>query len=360
MTGQAAVRPGALATGLFVASLPVLAREAARQRDPGLLVELAAARAVKLSAGFGSRKWFESRHPEGTDPEDYHAAGVRIGERLADGRFEGTTTMARTVPFDTKLPLVGTNAVRYLTGCLYAAAGPSKQNGFLVFSWLGFWGQFLHYRAFVVGVPDGDHRRYRRLVFFTPSLTFWSSILGKEPLMVLSLGTAALGCARTFERSARSGAMLVALGGAGAVVIRPHVVSVLGKGLLADLEEQAALTANGSAAFTPARPRGAVGLGQIVATVLFRPFPHEARNASAMLAAAEGLAMLLLWVDRARGALPSSASPSRRPYVPVAAFAAGGLTALLGGVANFGVLNRQRAPLLPFLFVLLCSRPRGR
>ena len=43
--------------------------------------------------------------------------------------------------------------------------------------------------------------------------------------------------------------------------------------------------------------------------------------------------------------------PHHLPFRPA-------LTAVLGGVANFGLLNRQRAPTLPFYFVLLYAARR--
>ena len=38
--------------------------------------------------------------------------------------------------------------------------GPTKLGGFLVFSWLGFWGLYLAFRAFRIAFPDDDYRRY--------------------------------------------------------------------------------------------------------------------------------------------------------------------------------------------------------
>ena len=52
--------------------------------------------------------------------------------------------------------------------------------GFLIFSWLGFLGLFLLYRAFVIAVPEGRSRTYARFVFFFPSMLFWPSSIGKE------------------------------------------------------------------------------------------------------------------------------------------------------------------------------------
>jgi hypothetical protein len=352
------VSPAILACGLFAASLPVLAREARRGRHPHALRMLAGAELVKLGGAFIACRAIEWRHPEGTDPDDYHTAGDQIATALRAGRLEETPRLARSVPFDTRLPLAGTNAVRLITGCVYTATGPSKQNGFVVFSWLGFWGQLLFYRAFAAGIPEGDLRRYGQLVFFLPSLVFWTSSLGKEPLLVLGMGTGALGAARVTRGEVRAGVVLLALGGAFTVWLRPHVLGIARKGLRKDLEEMTALTAQGETDFMPASPGGAGGALKIALTTLFRPLPHEARNPRALAAALESSLVLYLTARRAHAIAAGLRAAPRRPYVAAAGVATAALTAVLGGVANFGLLNRQRAPTLPFYFVLLCAARR--
>lgn len=353
-----AVPPAALACGLFAASLPILAREARRARHPRAFRMLAAAELAKLGGAFVACRVIEWRHPEGTDPDDYHAAGDQIAAALRAGRPQETPTLARTVPFDTRLPTVGTNAVRLITGCVYTATGPSKQDGFIVFSWLGFWGQFLFYRAFAVGIPEGDARGYGRLVFFLPSLVFWTSALNKEPLLVLGMGTGALGAARATRGELRSGAALLLAGGAFTVWLRPHVIGILRKGLRKDLEEMTTLTAQGASDFAPAPPEGTAGAVKIALTTLFRPLPHEARNPRSLAAALESSLVLCLTARRAHAIAAGLRVAPRRPYVAAAGLATAALTAVLGGVANFGLLNRQRAPTLPFYFVLLCAARR--
>jgi hypothetical protein len=348
------VKPGRLASILFAVSAPVLVREGRRQRDPRLAALLLAGLGVKLAAAFAANRLIEYRSPEGTDPDDYHAAGAIIAPRLRAGRPRGTLDLARTVPFDTRTPPVGTNAVRFMTGAVYAVVGPSKQNGFVVFSWLGFWGQFLFHRAFAVGVPDADARPYASQVLFLPSVVFWGSSLGKEPLMLLGLGSAALGSAHALDGEIARGAALVGAGGALAILVRPYVLRWFGPGLRAELEDWADLTEQGNAAFRPPPPGGGPGsVARTAASVLFRPFPHEARVPEARAAAAEGAFLMGMTVLRAPQLAAAARRAGRRPYIGVAAAVVGGLIAALAGVANFGVLNRQRVPLLPFYLVLL-------
>ena len=119
-----------------------------------------------------------------------------------------------------------TEFIADLTGAIYAAMGPSRLGGFLVFAWIGFWGLFLFHRAALVGLPDGQQRRYAALVFFLPSMLFWPSSTGKEAVMMLSLGLCALGAARFCERRRR--AWLPLLAGLGiSYMLRPHLGAVV-------------------------------------------------------------------------------------------------------------------------------------
>ena len=94
----------------------------------------------------------------------------------------------------------GSRFIDDLTGLIYALTGPSRLGGFLVYSFIGFWGLFLFHRAALIGLPEGSQRRYALLVFFLPSLVFWPSSIGKEAVMMLSLGVCAYGAARILER----------------------------------------------------------------------------------------------------------------------------------------------------------------
>ena len=93
-----------------------------------------------------------------------------------------------------------THFIEVVTGFVYTIIGPTQLGGFFVFSWLGFLGLYFFYRAFALAVPHGDHRRYALVLFFVPSLLFWSSSIGKEAWMTLTLGMVAYGAARAFTR----------------------------------------------------------------------------------------------------------------------------------------------------------------
>ncbi len=112
--------------------------------------------------------------------------------------------------------------VPWLDTIIYALFGPTELGAFLVFSWLSLIGAYLFYRAFRIGYPEGDGRRYAVLVFFLPSMIYWPSSLGKEAWMVLSLGLASYGLARALAGRV-GGYLALAAGVGGMLLVRPHL-----------------------------------------------------------------------------------------------------------------------------------------
>src|SRR5262249_23566153 len=110
--------------------------------------------------------------------------------------------------------LSGSGAPPALAGTLYALVGAHTLAGFVFFAWLGFLGLFFFYRAFTIGIPDGDRRIFRIAVFFLPSLVLWPSFLGKEAIMVFGGGLATYGVAVAYRRSILRALPWLAAGGA--------------------------------------------------------------------------------------------------------------------------------------------------
>src|SRR5207248_1344708 len=96
---------------------------------------------------------------------------------------------------------------------------------FLVFTWLGFLGCYLLYRAFVTAMPEADHRRYALLIFLWPTLAFWPSSVGKDCWLLFTLGIGALGAARVFMRRP-GGYTLLTIGLLLGSIVRPHVALI--------------------------------------------------------------------------------------------------------------------------------------
>src|SRR5207244_9427555 len=107
-----------------------------------------------------------------------------------------------------------------------ALFGTGKLGGYLIFSWLGFLGMFLAYRAYTMAVPEGRSRSYVLLLFFLPTMLFWSSGIGKEPWMFFTLGLAAYGTARLMTGSTARGLVYAGLGIWLAALVRPPFAGI--------------------------------------------------------------------------------------------------------------------------------------
>jgi hypothetical protein len=94
-------------------------------------------------------------------------------------------------------------------------------------------------------------------------------------------------------------------------------------------------------------PRGIV-------RVLLQPFPWEVHNFNAGLAAAENLFILLFLLSHA-DRLRKLFSNLREPYVLFSSILTCALLLMFSFLPNLGLLSRQRAQLLPFLFVPLVA-----
>jgi hypothetical protein len=311
--------------------------------------------------------------------------------------------------------ITGTRFPELLTGQIFALIGPSNLGGYMVYAWLAFVGVILMVRAFRIAVPDGDHRRFRLLVLFYPSLLFWPASIGKDAWMVFSIGVAVYGLARLLTGRTASGLVILGLGLWWATIVRPHIALLLvvasaaavivrsvapaptvggsrlhrlrtvaaAMGLvvavvvltaqaqhflkLNDINSESASgvlsgvalrTGEGGSQFTTVSPNNPIGYGVAIVTVLVRPFPFEARSAQVLASSAEGMLLLVVIVASFRrlARLPSAAL--RSPFVLAALVYLMAFTYAFSSINNFGILARQRVQALPFVFVLLCLPPR--
>jgi hypothetical protein len=118
----------------------------------------------------------------------------------------------------------GTQAVRYATGLVIAAIGPSVRGAFLVFSLAAFVGLACTAIAFGRAFNARSVRHCAWLLFFWPSLLFWPSSIGKEATLMLALGLVTLGYVGRGERIQW---VPLVCGFLLAVVVRPHLAGVL-------------------------------------------------------------------------------------------------------------------------------------
>jgi hypothetical protein len=385
---------------LFVISLPILARQAAREGDRTVLWLLVIALLVKLG-GAMLRHYVTFQVYERADATGYHEAGVVISEQFRRGDFQ--TGLAS---------LTGTHFIRFFTGVVYTIIRPTRLGGFMVFSWLGFWGLFFFYRAYVKAMPEGRSRSYARLLFFMPSLFFWPSSIGKESWMTFSLGIAAFGVALMMARNAGRGLAVTGLGLWLAALVRPHIAGLVGLALIggyllyrsrddsrplapiAKLYSLAALialsvlliqqtdrflehsgietqkgttnvlgqiterTSAGDSEFVPSILESPFRAPIAAFTVVFRPHLLEAHNAQSLASALEGTFLLLLTLLRLRWGMAALGSIRRQSYVAFALLYAGLFIFAFSGVANFGLLVRERVQVLPLILILLTVPPK--
>jgi hypothetical protein len=386
---------------LFLISLPILSRQAQREGDRTLFRLLVLALSAKL-VGAIVRYWVAFHLYGGiADSQMYHDVGATLAQHFRAGNFHtGLSSLS------------GTNFLRFFTGVVFTVTGTSMMGGFLFFSWLGFWGQFLVYRAFTVAVPEGRRRSYARLLFFLPTMVFWPSAIGKEAWMVFALGIAAYGAARALTDSAMRGLVIAGVGLWLAAFVRPPVAGIIGlaligaalirrprkelgqlapivkvltlivlvvfavvllkntnrflqdngirtQGGLASVSNQLVTrTEGGGSQFGPVSIlKSPLKTPQGIFTVLFRPFLFEAHSGEAALSALEGTFLLVLTLLRIKWIWTAIKSMRRQPYVAFAAICAGLLIIALSSYANFGLLARERSQVMMFYLALLAIPP---
>jgi hypothetical protein len=376
---------------LVVVSLPLLRRVADRDGLSDLYPILVTALLVKLAMSIPRWAVAFALYDGTADANTYHGEGRTLAPIYRDLTFQ----------FSDLPGGFGTKVMGSITGGVYAVMGPSVIGGFLVFSWIGFWGLLLCYRAARIAVPDLDAKRYAALLFFLPSMVFWPSSIGKEAIITLGIGLTAYGAARVFTHR-RLGLVTVACGLTVSFLIRPHiaallagsfaigylvrptlqrtalsplvkvagavVISVAGIYVVAtaaqslgldtatsatdELSRRGTLTQKGGSAFEASPISTPMDVPVAVLSVFFRPFPWEADSAQVLIAAAEGTAILGLAMVSWRR-IGAGLRRIREPYILMSVIFLLGFLYAFSQFGNFGILARQRVQALPFLLLFL-------
>ena len=368
-----------------------------------------------LIAGWGALRRFSDRHGSelgtllfaglgvrllasvprlvgGADSPIYQREGLRIADSLRGLQFDVAT--GRSIP--------GTGAVRYFTGIVNVFTGSTYMATFLVFATLAFVGQVY----FLLGVKSSLNERQFRvlalLITFSPTLAFWPSSIGKEGLALFGIGVGVFGASRLYDRR-WNGAAPVLVGFFAVGMVRPHVAMVLLAGVLVGLfarrahtrgriathalllvlvvvgsmwmagasaelfglermdgiaDVSAALdfaqerTSQDQARFVAARVTSVTDYPWAAVTVLFRPFPWEAPNASAMISALESLILGCLLVRAIPGFVSQGRQLIQRGQLLLAVSFTSVFIFLFSAIGNFGILSRQRAQVMPFVLLI--------
>jgi hypothetical protein len=382
---------------LLAVSVPMLREAMSLEADPRVSRLLGIAFAAKLLSALPRYAVAFGVYDGNADAAEYHRMGAVLARQFRNGDFH----------IELGRPVQGTGFIQILTGAIYTVTGATDLGGFLVFSWISFWGLYLFHRAFVRACPQGDHHRYALLVFLLPSLLFWPSSIGKEAWICFGLGVCAYGGSRVLT-GARGGVLLVAAGLLALGMVRPHVgalvaasmfaayvlrrsprtasglrpfakllgIIVLGGVLVAavgqletflgvdafdrdsvelELDEVTAQTGQGGSYvqgthtdLSPSR------FPQAFVNVVFRPLPWEARNLQALVASPEAKFLVGLIATSWRRIIAAVRAALDTPYLIMCATYSVLFVYGFSSFANFGILVRQRVQLLPFLLVLLC------
>ncbi len=299
---------------------------------------------------------------------------------------------------------VGTYAVVYLTRLMVEGLGVSLLGAFLVYNLFGSLG-LLAFDASLRTVTRDKSRSLRRLatlIVFLPSVSFWSSGIGKDALSFLATGLA-LWAALDLQRRTPLAGIAIAI----MLLVRPHMAGMLiiGLSLALLLQPGTALSRKvllGSIAVAVAaalvpfalnyagvegtdtaslmnyveerqeynmQGGGAVDIAAMslpmqLFTYLFRPLPFEARSPFALAASADNLILLYLFVMGSRAMLrrpPGRTYRENRLFLWSYALIAWLMLAMT--TANLGIALRQKwmfAPMLILLFLsaLGTARPR--
>ena len=382
---------------LGAVTLPLVRRGLRKDPDP-LIGRIVIVAFVAKMLGSMARYALTYGLYDAGDAEGYHLSGSRLAAAFWDG------TYAQVVQVEVP-DLTGTPFINLVTGLLYIITEPTKLGGFLIFAWFSFIGLFCFYKAVVVGFPAANHRGYAYLVFFLPSMLYWPSSIGKDAWICFGLGLSSYGIA-LIMRHQPLGYPVAGLGLLATAGARPHitvlvvvslmmayllrrkswreatfgpvgkmvgVVVLMGVGVLVvgkaasyfDVDEVSGgsvtevldttdqRTAQGGSEFEAVRVKSPTEFPNAVLAVLFRPWPWEAGNAQTLIAAAEGVMLLVLGAAATTRLLRLPRYIFQVPYVAYALTYTVMFVIAFSSIANFGILTRQRTQVLPLVLVML-------
>lgn len=298
----------------------------------------------------------------------------------------------------------GTHGLWLLTSFFSQGLGLSLIGTFLAFQIFGFVG-LLAFDAALREVTRDKSRQLRQLatlIVFLPSVSFWSSAIGKDSLSFMAMGLAlwaALNLKRRgllmiiavlvmlFVRPHMAGMMVIGLAGsfvfqrrvslvqrlffgslalAAAVVLVPLGLNYAGVGEEASsadvmdyIEGRQGQNLNGGSSLDIA----GMSLPMQLFTYLFRPLPFEAHSLFALLASVDNVILLFLFVVGIRAAvkkrLPAHLAEHNRMFLWIYCLVAWTILAMT--TANLGIAMRQKwmfAPMLIFLLISVIGKPR--
>ncbi len=303
--------------------------------------------------------------------------------------------------------IVNDGSVSIATGIVMTLVGANDLATFLVFSWLSFLGAVLFFRAFSLTFRGADPHRYALLVFFFPSLIFWTADASKEAIMTIALALVAYGTAKILARQ-KGGFVLLIPGSVLAFYIRPNELVLILAAFVVALVVPTAnvrqnyggvrrvigvifcavlllvsfkltqhyLVRNGSVSGqlqTTSKNNSLAGSGGIpystnpatyprdVYEVLLNPLPVNFHGFGELIAAAENTLLLGLLFMSLRQLRMIPRAAFARPYVMMCLVYSASFFYAFAALGNLGLIERERSMLLPFFLVLfgIPRTPKG-
>ena len=350
----------------------------------------------------------EGYYKGSTDAFNYDKAGVLFVDNVAHGQWSIAGSEVAAFPRETRI-------MGYMVGCLFLVFGTSYFGAYLVFALISWLGTVFFFRAFRIAYPNAPPYLACWLLFFLPSTMFWSSSPGKEGVMVFFIGLVTLGMARVLTRTNMLlGFVEVGVGGALMAQVRPHLMLIsviaVGASMLSLTEERdtqtkragrirgaavrilvllalipatvsgigrldtilgttnggttsindtlnttIARTEIGGSAFKTHAVRTPLDLPAAIVTVLYRPFPFEARDVPALLASAEGALLMGLTIGASRWIWRVFPAMYRNQFAAFCGVFVLGFVIAFSNIGNAGILSRQRVQMTPLLLLLACA-----
>ena len=295
---------------------------------------------------------------------------------------------------------VGTLAVEAMSGLLVSGIGLSILGAFLVFNILGQIGLLAFWGSLKVATM-GKSWRIRclaTLIIFLPSVSFWSSALGKDAVSFMATGLALWSSLKLSKRG-----LLMAFAAGVMFIVRPHMagIMVMAIAIAALLDSNATLTkkvlvvifaTSVAGALVPfaLRYAGVVDIADVSSfmdyidkrqsynteggggvdiasmnlpmqlfTYFFRPVLFEAKSIFAFAAALDNLILLWLFIFGGVSLIKGRKAGLGENRVFMWAYALGAWLILAVTTANLGIALRQKwmfAPMLIFLLISVIGR----
>jgi hypothetical protein len=392
-----------VAVALFLVGRVVIRRTAESEQDPWLAKALTVCLLLHLAAAPG-QIWVVDHIYGGTaDFTGYVNQGEILGAGFRHLDFSLAPAHLHKIVADGSLSIVA--------GVFFAVIGANELAVFFVFAFVAFLGILFFYKAFVVTFGGAGKRRYGYLLFFLPTLVFWTSDVSKEAVMTFLLGVTAFGCARVLTNR-RGGYPLIVAASVGGIFIRPNeLVLALGGFVVAMLlrpvppgstfegpRRTAALiflgTMFGVAAFVSVKflgSHGSLSLTTIaknngghtgagfassltgysaspidyprdVYWVMFDPLPFNAHTKAQFITALENTVILVVILASWRRLRTLPRAILGRPYVGLCLAFTLAFFYFFAALSNEGLITRERSVMMPFFLVLLAVPvgPKGR